>query len=599
MKNKKAVRILVCIISLVIVTGIAFTIYITRPYKLNNIEFTEFCMIPSEKYYDECNMEKMLQMSYISTTEGTGFQNANISKNKYIMESVYYNFKIINSLNIDTDDYKIILNMLINNAGDEINNMDITAIDAVAYICINSILGIDCKAETDSFIKKHYDDNSKLLFQESLDEDIEYKVSFTAEVINLFNENNVEFDSSMFEDGIQNYYLNTKFKLPGEGDTLFNSGGMAIYAMNLIGKEFVKTLHNEWFEEWSDYYSPFTVNNWDDLLYIVSSYIPVAQAFDSDITQIDNNIKEFLNKPEISENIVDEEFNEHMMYSLVGSHLNEYNNEIQNEIYAVCCEQLELYFNRLCEISLEECFYGSQIAYILNYEYDKKAMYETCDKIYADKIKVFKDDSKNSNLEEFINDTYYYLMMRNLVDYNELIDTPAVSDKEIYSVLKICMKMFPDSQVKDPAVLRKLCECLSNTKAEATQSFRKYVEKYLSEYMSDEAMLNTYYVSELFIIDKIFGTEIVDKKIVKNTINKLCKNNCCTETTKENDRYSLDATYMIRVTESRFVELLKPDNNVESEIFLNEDNLYTYYPGEGGTDLKSNFYGLCLRVVFE
>lgn len=579
--------------------------WIFDTYSINNLEYMEFSLLPINVAEDEKeSIRKLLTKKFIVTDSKEGFtENVFSEYNKYIIESIYYNYKLIDLIS-NNEEYNETLHSIMDNVDQAADIENLTAIDLVTCVCINSSLEIDNSLQLiERFLEEYFDPETSLLYERSIEDEIDSKVSFTVEVVKLLKDNYVDVDISRLEEGVRNYYETAEFKLPKEGDTLFNSGGLALYSMEELNLDFEKSQYNEWFNQWKDMFQPFTVNSWDDVLNLVCIYIPIADIFgESDDAK--KNVQQFETAAGNVSEFINESFNEHMTYSLMSDYMLEFDDETKDLISQQCVQNLLDYVEILENITIEACFYGTQLAEAVQFSYDWDNMFEMCCNLYLSELSDYlNEDDTEIDIENFINDTYYFLL---ICDQNEAYGTneSRINKDDISKALKKCINEIQGSDIKDPNVMRILCECLSNTTDNVSKSFKKYMENYLKSCLEDKNMLYSRYITDFYVIDKIFNLDLIDKDMIYSILVDLQIDDCYTDYYKDDDQISIRATFDIYVLQSRFEEL-QFGNTVVSRMneqvltLLNESGWFQYYIGESSFDLKSNFYGYCLLYYYQ
>ena len=187
------------------------------------------------------------------------FINYNFDNNNiYCIEKIYYTWHILQFFG--ENQYENSIKKLILAAESYFSSGYMQAIDEVAYICLLKHFDdtlVDDKV--DEFIERHMEKDTGLLFENSKQDEIYEKLSFTIEVINFFKNAGIYIDMSNCKD-IATYTLeDTEFMMPEDGNTLFNSGGLSIYAMSIINENYDFKAYEVWYQSWKSYYDSLEI----------------------------------------------------------------------------------------------------------------------------------------------------------------------------------------------------------------------------------------------------------------------------------------------------------------------------------------------------
>lgn len=581
-KKKFLIVICSCLVLLLVVFLAAKFSFI----EVNNIDYLEHAMTPIDNLNSEDidSIYIMLENYYVCDNEQAGFCGASFGKksNTYVLEKIYYNTRLMEMIGELPKEMKIELEKIIESGKTVAISGGLSAIDVVSLLCIDNMIdGTYDEELLEIFLSTHLDEDLELLYENNLSDSIEDKVAFTVEVLNMFSESGVSVDFSPFQNGVTSYSKKTEFLLPEEGETLFNSGGLVLYAIDSLKIESDFTRYSQWFDEWKKVYSTVDISSWDDVLDVECVYLPIARIFDSE--ELSLEIIKFQNKENVFK-FFEDSFDEHLAYDLMKNYLDLYDQDTKQMIYEKCLEKYYEYKKRVMGVTLDASFYGIQLALDTDFEFDYQLVLNTCASLYKAELEDFKKNSSVSELDKHIQDTYYFAMILYQAE-NLGFKQNIISESELSANISECIEYIIANNVENTETLFRVCQCLSNTDKKTDNVFKTYIEKYVQSYLENGYLKDTYYIIQLFLIDRTFGLNIVTTDVVISSMYDNEKESCYSE--EAGEEATAKATfffYALKSSNEGFVINQKELDEMHEEILLLSDN-----------SLESYYYIYCLR----
>lgn len=436
------------------------------------------------------------------------FDNNNI----YCIEKIYYSWYILKFF--ENNQYESNIKKLLFAADSYFNSGYMQAIDEVAYICLLKCFDDTLvNAKVDEFIERHIENDTGLLFENSKDDEVYEKLSFTIEVINIFKKAGIYIDMSNCKDITRCTLEDTEFSTPEDGNTLFNSGGFSIYATSIINENYNFKEYELWYQSWKNYYDNLEIKTWDNFFDVKSSYYPIATIF-GDGEVVLEKLKQFITEDEI-QGFAENYFDETMAYHSFSDIFYELPYDITSLFENAVLDRLDYYYNRFIETSTKINYYGIQLCDAV--EYDTNLVVINNNLLHIEKLNDFLNNIDDYDLGEVIDEVYYSMLIGQIDDDIEDIEKTKVENKVIK---KIC-SLVPSTYYTNPVMLRKLCECLSNYQINPNSEFRDYLRLFLEECKKDNTILSSGYVIDLYIIDRIMNFGLIDESNVICIINDL------------------------------------------------------------------------------
>lgn len=518
--NRRHVGVIAILVAMIMVVVFLFN-HFAKKQVLQNYEFLEISINPIEKVSDE-DKEEVIKLldTYYMEEEGRflGIDIGSESKNIYCLEKIYYICWILQQINCD--EYLPQLELVLGAASDYFEAGNLKTIDEVAYICLLFMTYGSSEAEEEmkTFIDRHTDDITGLLYEENSDDAIEEKINFTLEVIRLMDSVGAQLNNITFKDLALKQLKETVLLYPEEGNTIFNSGGSSIYTMYMLDNDYDFEEYKTWYYAWAEYYNTNDISSWDQFLDYKSSFLPIATAFgESDYAN--SRINQFLT-PENIEDFINNSFDETFAYSFFGQVVEEFEDETKELLATAELSKLNYYYDRIRNYSMKDNYYGMELAYTIDWEYDIASFNRNCFDEYMQSLEKIIEENHSGDLDTFI-ETLYYFMLIDQSNTALKIETPEI-DQNIQSeaLLKTC-SLIVDTEYKNPTMIRKFCECLSYCSQKVDLKFQLYMKGLLGDFSSNTNLVSSTYIIDFYVINQIMGYDYFDKNIVVENLDKL------------------------------------------------------------------------------
>lgn len=583
---KKYLKIFCCLLSvLLFMTFFSGCFYLNKDVNLT--EYMELSLLPIKNIPKDfsANVYSALEENYIETDELCAFTGIEFdTSSNYIMLEIYYISHLLENLHAYNNLYTDIkTTRIVKNATCNIQSNSLPAIDTIATFCLDKMINdsVDYVA-LNTFLEGKTDNDNSLLYENSVSDDMESKVSFTVEVLNMLNISGISIDDMTYKKGIQNYYDAARFLSPSDGDTLFNSGGLALYAMNSVNNSLDIKKHVEWYKEWKKEYNDFEIQNAEDLLYFVCVYYQIDKLFCGSEIAIER-VRQYINDINLID-YVEEVGSAQLIYSCLSDFIIQLSAENQNILTSYCQNRLDFYIEKLTSYSFQNGFYGLLLANSVGFCYNMDKLERTYTNLYLELLESCKE-GEDINTEQIINDTYYYSMILSQV-YTIAGDADIFTKNDaIEQTIDLISGSVCQGSINNPKAIRKLCEIISNNGLKPTSALFKYLKKYVEELSCNEYILDSYYFGDLFVIDKIMGYGLILSSDVVQVLPKLKYNTMYKEEIEESP--SLYATFEVFCLCSRFEGLeISTSEVVETSTHINK----MVTESSGFYDLNEMFY---------
>lgn len=597
-KGGKSKNVIISTVLLFLVTAVLFSMC-TKKEKLKSMDYLESSINVIEELDENSNIyvDGEIKKYYIENDTNTYFSELKLglTDNPYSIYYLFYDYILLDE--IDGNNASIASNMeyLKIAVKKAIDNEDIVALDLVSYICLQYACYGSYDTEFIEYFEDTYYDSTMELFCENVADEISKKVSFTADICNMFNIVGLKYDTSKIKKAINSYYDSTEFLDLNDNMSIFSAGGDALYAMNILGNEIDITPELKiWYNNWRKIYNIDQVSSWDDVLTIECVFRPVSDVFDEDLEYAEVDI--FISKTSSIDSLINDYFEERLVYDLLKNHFGSLTEDEKGILTSTVEGLVENHIESITEVSIEATYYGMSLSYVThNTSYNYDGIMSCILNFYNKRAASFLAKDTNITVEKIINETYYFLLLG--FQYNEGT-YPENIRTVVEDVLDEIKKEIKNT--RDPVSLRKFCIIASQLEERFSRKEIDEVKVLYEDYIQDETIMLSYYVIDLYIVGQIMGfEELTDQNVIDKL--ELLKSEYCYCDFEGN--VSLEATFYIYAGMASMGELGNVNNQSEklekeiSELFEMKNGGYRPYKNSGAAELKTLFWGTCLSNI--
>ena len=509
-----------------------------------------------------------------------------INNDYTIFEKLYHAYCILSEINEEKNKEKLgILEDVFHVYELNIGNYSVSAYDYVYYLAIKHMLGENVPKEKYlEKLKMYQDKASGLIYYMSANEDLDTKLLITSKILNICNRHNIDiFDLQLKKKIIEisEFYELESYK---EGESLYNSGGTLIYALSVCDYNVISEEQKKWFEEWQAHYENVVIDN-ENTFIDFYSYYQLANYFgDAQDDKIIDYVKGYESDVIHMSGMEMKDLYDYIIY------------EYKNILSQKQREVIELYvYNKIDEMSaaiignvdIASTFYGATLAYRTGFELDFAKVLDSVESIY-------KEITPQLNDEEFVYNTYYYVMMMTGFEARGVNDE---LKQRISSRLDDIIAKIVTSDNVDIRMLRMILEIKSNIAPYVLENEYNIIKEKIAK--SIETPLYNSNIVEVIKIDKILGINSVKKSYIDECLSKLYAGGMyrC----KVGEQADIKTTYMVYTLLTNH-EILNLSKDVINDIVIllreYEDNaLYKYELIDDYMDLRSIYYGYVLEKL--
>ncbi len=570
--------------------------------RLNNYDYLDSALNVTECLDDNSikYIYENIENYYVNDNGNEYFSELKLSltDNPYSVYYLFYDYMLLEGLKEEgglfIESNMKYLNSAVKNA---CANKEIVVLDLVSYLCLQYAFYGTYDTELMAYLENNYCDTETSLFYELSNDSIENKVSFTIDVCNMFKMVELDYDITRIKQSIESYYKSSSLIVPNDDMSIFGAGGDALYAMDAIGNDIEITRElMTWYEGWKEYYSYEEIVSWEDVLILECVFQPVANALNEQLEFV--YIDDFVSENANIDSLINDFYEERLVYDLLKNHLN-YLTTDSKELLCAHAEKLALqHMESIKCMSIEASYYGMVLSSLTqrtlcNYD----AVRQSVAQYYTNKALEYVNEEAEISLEKMINDTYYYSLLE--FEYCE-----GAYSKETKNVIGQVLKEINKriNVIADPVSLRKLCTIISQLKNNFSNSEKKEIKKLFENYIGDEIIMSSYYIIDLYIIDKIMGFDEISNELIKSSI-KILESDCCYYDYIENGgRINLESTfymYALMALTGEIGNIYENSNAVREEVerLFKTDYGYTPYIDWGAPSLKTLYWGVCLSNI--
>lgn len=511
----------------------------------------------------------------------------------FIGKSSSYNIYLAHSLirlsNIlkDEDIKLIVKNKLV----DSLNYVNIDALnilDLYHYLLIIKEFAYTETLEQCEFaLQKYYDSESQLFFINSKNDFLNDKLMISFLIYKDLH-NYIDLDSYLFESVFSSYYSQIQFLGPESGNTLYNAGGDILYILSELNLDQIDIqLHHDWFNEWENHFENLVFDSVFSIK-IYADYIKIKRNF-YDVENDYAKINDYF------ESLTIDDFKDANDYLVIGDILEnvdlDRNEAVKNAVKEQLQEAAEDFYFNISTISIENTYYGIMLLLALRTPLKTDKINNLLD-TYDKEIKIKIDQGDYSTSSKWL---YYVLMIQKIID-----DDPSIDIKLINDYLDIIFSNLSTEEINIQNLItcRYLVEICSNLKIGIKNKHKNKVNSLLKKYF-EENKDNLWFsrITDLFIIDKILGTNVIYDEFVFEVESKLNKNGGTMDylggTVNTYNTYDFVKIYDLYDSSIININLLFEKKNYISTITL--DNGLCPETADGEVTLKSIYCGSIIK----
>ncbi len=508
---KKTITKIVIALSLCLILVAAFFVNNPKEYEIKEkYSFTEnfdtsFLLTAEEKD----NITKKLQNDVIMTDEYFGFKADYVSTDLYFANSLVEISKTLNNNTTLT---------ALNGKMSELAQVDLhslSILNLIYYInickCFNITYNendvVDC-------LQKFYDSEEKLFFLNGADDTVNIKIVVTALCCKTIPGISTLKEFNIIT-GIQKVYENYEFSTD-KTITFYNSGGDILYCYSIIGliDDSLLSKHKNWFEFWKNQYENMTINSIETAL-AYSEYCNIADIFDNNHSN--EKIQIFYHK--LTKDALPDETDFYMLSNAIQNidryDNTEFNSYIKNKVNTIIAS--EPLFAKEKDIDVLTTFYGIILSKNVGFEIDKQKMQNYINKNYS---KINDMDG----ISDIINNLYYTIMLDQLNNDYKI----SCSVKNIQKIIDKSIKSlaFDKNVSENIFIARKTLEIVMdlqvfNFDININERQRDKIEKGIKKAINNNDIMNSLLITDLFILDTILDTGLVNDELFYNVYNTL------------------------------------------------------------------------------
>ena len=355
-KKIKIIALILVIILILAAVGsfIGVIVFNKSNRKIQAIDFFE--KAPINMVFDleqTQNINNILEEKYVAVNNRAGFSAFSDNISLYEMYGIY---KLADSIN--------------NNEIKDLKKIDITNLDMLnlyyyLFLCKEYNVSVNVNA-IKSVLDKHYDNDMHLFNIFGENDLLANKIWISGNVLTVLSD--LDYD---IQNGLSKVFSTYQFKLPISGDTLYNSGGDIIYALNQNGllDLIVRSNMNDWFEAWEEEYSDFSIKD-DSTALIYSSFLDIVEIFAPDSLDSNDLMQKYFESLLVSQ--IPDSFDPNLWSTIMKYVKTPQNNmEIFNRILSSANEDISNLVISNKNIDVAETAFGIALANATGFEINK------------------------------------------------------------------------------------------------------------------------------------------------------------------------------------------------------------------------------------
>ena len=363
-KKIKIIALILVIILILAAVGsfIGVIVFNKSNRKIQAIDFFE--KAPINMVFDleqTQNINNILEEKYVAVNNRAGFSAFSDNISLYEMYGIY---KLADSINNNE-----IKDTLKNNIEDlkkiDITNLDMLNLYYYLFLCKEYNVSVNVNA-IKSVLDKHYDNDMHLFNIFGENDLLANKIWISGNVLTVLSD--LDYD---IQNGLSKVFSTYQFKLPISGDTLYNSGGDIIYALNQNGllDLIVRSNMNDWFEAWEEEYSDFSIKD-DSTALIYSSFLDIVEIFAPDSLDSNDLMQKYFESLLVSQ--IPDSFDPNLWSTIMKYVKTPQNNmEIFNRILSSANEDISNLVISNKNIDVAETAFGIALANATGFEINK------------------------------------------------------------------------------------------------------------------------------------------------------------------------------------------------------------------------------------
>jgi hypothetical protein len=516
---KKATIKVLIIVGVIV---IAAFIIVFKPFSIPKAEFknvysvsemfnTAFPLTDEEKN----NIRDLLNEYVYENEEYWGFRTYKESLNLYHANALV---EIAHTLN-DAEALNDLRKELAQLERISLNSIDI--LNAIYYFNICNILNLKYNEnELLTVLEKYYDSEEQLFFFFDKTDSTSTKISITYSLCRSIPDL-TEYTQFNISDGVKTAYAKFEFS-QDQSNTLYNSGGDILYCYSVLGylDNVILARHKDWFESWKSVYESRRIDDFMSAL-DYSNYYSIAIIFDESYSN--EKLRTFY------QGLTSEDIPDNPDYFFINNaicHVNNFDNTAFNNYVTGKVRELVKTEPLIeADIDLLTTVHGVLLSENIEFEYNREKLQNYINSNY--KTLETMDDT-----EEAINTLYYNLMLDvTLNDYKVSCNAKTIQktiDKSIRSL------EFKDSIVRDIHTARKAVEivnCINIVRSISitpldmdvyiTKNQKNKIEKGWKTAISNDNIINSFSLSDLFLVDHIMGFILISEDMFLSAYHNL------------------------------------------------------------------------------
>ena len=581
--NKKKWLILVCVI-LAIAVLVVFFIYkkrfsyyeIKEKYSFSEIMNTDFTLSDKEK----ANINEFLDTRLVENDEIIGFKADVSCENLYMINSILELTDTINYDNVlkELDEKKSAIKSI------NINNLDILNLLYYVNICNKLRIAYNIDDIYDC-MEKYYDNESDLFYLNDKSDSKNIKIILTAMCCNNIPDI-VSCNRFDIVSGVRDVYESYDF-LTGKAATFYNSGGDILYCMSVLKliDDSILERERDWFEYWKDYYESLDIKSNDAELAYVEFY-KIAKIFEENYSNVKIQ-KYYENMQEDFENDIDLQMIKNIIL-YTETNKNEYMyNIIINRVDAAI-ENLEIGNS---DISILETVYGVVLAKNSGYSLDYNKLKEYISELYQS-IKQMQTPI------EQVNYLYYTIILEQQINNYSI----SIGKDDIQQIIdEVLDELQYDTEIEnDISCARKAIEIIMDLQIHGidvhiTKGQIDMIVDGMKKGLKNRDVMNSVIVTDMFILDMVLNTKLIDSGDLYNTYNKLTVNGGSKAAEEGGYIPDIYSTYRFFVCFDLFGEYkYLSEQKLFVESIKKDDGIYEYDGLNGYSNIESVLYGNCI-----
>ena len=422
-KKIKIIALILVIILILAAVGsfIGVIVFNKSNRKIQAIDFFE--KAPINMVFDleqTQNINNILEEKYVAVNNRAGFSAFSDNISLYEMYGIY---KLADSINNNE-----IKDTLKNNIEDlkkiDITNLDMLNLYYYLFLCKEYNVSVNVNA-IKSVLDKHYDNDMHLFNIFGENDLLANKIWISGNVLTVLSD--LDY---YIQNGLSKVFSTYQFKLPISGDTLYNSGGDIIYALNQNGllDLIVRSNMNDWFEAWEEEYSDFSIKD-DSTALIYSSFLDIVEIFAPDSLDSNDLMQKYFESLLVSQ--IPDSFDPNLWSTIMKYVKTPQNNmEIFNRILSSANEDISNLVISNKNIDVAETAFGIALANATGFEINKDYINNTLNDIYSNYV------VKSSDPYDMAYYLYYYLYAFEINnDYSPFINNIPFSVSELQNIV--------------------------------------------------------------------------------------------------------------------------------------------------------------------